>query len=81
MKLLNEYVRRVCCQGYTLRMTCPMIRIETELGGFLGLVGYYRRFIPRCAQIAGALHQLVSDCKSWKRKKSGKKNSTSELDR
>lgn len=33
-----------------------------ELRGFLGLIGYYRRFIQNFAKVAAPLHALVVGC-------------------
>ena len=38
----------------------PIPTTTTELRGFLGLAGYYRRFICRFADIAAALHAATS---------------------
>jgi len=37
----------------------PVPRNLTEVRSFIGLCSYYRRFIPRLADIAGPLHMLT----------------------
>ena len=34
-------------------------KTETELRSFLGLAGYYHRFVPEFASIAAPLHALI----------------------
>lgn len=47
----------------------PKQRTETELRGFLGLAGYYRRFVPMFAQLAAPLHRLLQGtCRKGKSK-------------
>lgn len=54
----------------------PVPRTETEVRQFLGLSGYYRRFVPGYARIAAPLHQLIGGCRSHTKsaKKSVKKS-------
>lgn len=47
----------------------PLPASERELRRFLGLAGYYRRFIPHFAQIAAPLHALTSGPKRQKGRK------------
>jgi hypothetical protein len=35
----------------------------------VGLAGYYRRFVPGFAKIAGPLHQFIGGCNSSKKSK------------
>ena len=39
--------------------TCPMPKSKKEVRRFLGLAGYYRRFIPNFAEVAGPLTDLT----------------------
>jgi len=39
-------------------------RTPTELRGFLGLAGYYRKFVPKFAQCAHLLHDLAAKSKN-----------------
>ena len=38
----------------------PDSRTESEMRSFLGLAGYYRRFIPRFAKVSSVLHTATS---------------------
>ena len=38
----------------------PEPRTVTEMRSFLGLAGYYRRFIPRFAEVSSVLHAATS---------------------
>ena len=49
---------------------------ETELRSFLGLAGYYRRYVPSFAQIAKPLHQCIG--KATNTKKGAKKRLSQE---
>ena len=81
-QLFREKVRYLC-HIVTSEGTCPdpekvravvdWKRPETlrELRGFLGLSGYYRRFLPKYAAIASPLHNLLRGHESVRRK--GKK--------
>ena len=40
----------------------------TEVGSFLGFMGYYHRFIPKFAQVAHPLHELTSSENVGKKK-------------
>ena len=51
LKPINRTVRKI--QHF------PVPRNATDVKSFLGLVGYYRRFIARFATIAHPLHQLL----------------------
>jgi len=42
----------------------PIPKMPTELHGFLGLAGYYRKFVPKFAHWAHLLHDLASKPKS-----------------
>jgi len=42
----------------------PTPKMPTELRGFLGLAGYYRKFVPKFAHQAHLLHDLASKPKS-----------------
>ena len=48
----------------------PVPRTVTELRSFLGFTYYYRKFIPRYAQIARPINQLVSGENANKKKAS-----------
>lgn len=52
----------------------PKPKTDTELRGFLGLAGYYRRFVPQFAQLASPLHNLLKGRGATKRGKYKKKN-------
>ena len=49
---------------------------ETELRSFLGLAGYYRRYVPSFAQIAKPLHQCIG--KATNTKKGPKRKASQE---
>ena len=40
----------------------------TEVQSFLGFMGYYCQFIPKFAQVAGHLHELISAENAGKKK-------------
>ena len=46
----------------------PVPKTETDLRGFLGLASYYRRFVPKFAEKAHALHNLLGMLPKKKRK-------------
>lgn len=50
-----------------------MPRTYAELSSFLGLVGYYRYFIPRYAKLAAPLHALLKGCQHDKQAPGGGK--------
>ena len=41
---------------------------DMEVQSFLGFMGYYRRFIPKCTQVAQPLHELTSGENACKKK-------------
>jgi len=52
----------------------PKPETDTQLRGFLGLAGYYRRFVPQFAQLASPLHNLLKGRGATKKGKYKKKN-------
>jgi RNA:NAD 2'-phosphotransferase (TPT1/KptA family)/transposase InsO family protein len=44
----------------------PKPKTKKQLRSFLGLIGYYRKFIPRHAEIAESLYKLAQDKAEWK---------------
>lgn len=44
----------------TIILNTPELRNVTELRSFLGLAGYYRRFIPKFAEVSASLHAATS---------------------
>ena len=46
--------------------TFPVPRDKKSLHQFVGLINYYHRFVPRCAEILQPLHQaLAAECFTW----------------
>ena len=46
--------------------TFPVPRDKKSLHQFVGLINYYHRFVPRCAEILQPLHQaLAAECFAW----------------
>ena len=50
----------------TAIQTMPAPANLKELRAFLGLTGYYRRFVPGYATVATPLHDLVNQAPSWR---------------